>query len=262
MRMIFALLLSATAVIAAEEVTTAQKDIDQAVHHYLAQADEPPPNKLMGWELEFSLGLTITEATTSTTTFAYQGFAKREKDKWIFTIRLTGVYAETESVETANEHILVTRADYKLDAKSALFGEMLFEHDGVENISFRWRGVAGYTRTLTKKERFEMFGDIGAGVLYEDYQGPASSLTDPVGVAALRFTWQITEVLSYRQLFELEFSLDDFGEGRVIIEANFDAKLSKQFSAVLNIRDTYNSRPTGNAEKNQLVVQLMLSYKY
>ncbi|MHC4941289.1 MAG: DUF481 domain-containing protein [Planctomycetota bacterium] len=261
MRILFALLFVATAVLA-EDAATTQEDIDQTIHHYLAQADEPPPNKLMGWEIEFSLGLTITEATTSTTTFAYQGFAKREKDKWIFTLRLTGVYAETESVETANEHILIGRADWKIDDKSALFGEMLFEHDAVENIAFRWRGIVGYTRTLTKKERFEMFGDIGGGVLYESYQGPASSLTDPVGVAALRFKWDITENLVYRQLFEFEFSLDDFGEGRVIIEANFDAKLSKKFSAVLNIRDTYNSRVTGGGEKNQLVVQLMLSYKY
>lgn len=261
MRIPLALLLATTTLLAGEEAAT-DDEIDEVVHHYLAQAEEPPSSSTKVWDIEASLGLTITEASTSTTTLAYQGVAKRDWMKFALLFRLTGVYAETEGVETANEHIFIARADRKLNEKSAIFIEMLFEHDAVENIAFRYRLAGGYTRTLSKSERFELLGDFGLGWLYEDYQGPTSSLSDPVGIAALRFNWQITENLVYRQLFELEFSLGDFGEGRLIIEANFDLKISKRFSAVLNIRETYNTRVTGDAEKNQLVVQLMLSYKF
>jgi len=235
--------------------------LDEAgTEQYLAQADDEAAKER--WVGKVGLGFTYTDGTTKVLTLAYNAEAKREWDKWIVNLVLTGIFSETDNVESANEHILFGRGDYKLDDKSSIYASLMLEHDSQENISLRIRLVVGYSRKLVKKDNFELSGDIGVGILNEDFMGIIPTKTEAIAVIAVRWKWQITKTVLYEQIISLDPSLSNGGEWRLTWISNFSMPVAKNLKFVLNIRDTYNTQPAPGTTHNQLVVAILLSYDF
>ncbi|MHC4338945.1 MAG: DUF481 domain-containing protein [Planctomycetota bacterium] len=170
--------------------------LGEAVRSYLAAAETA---KTGPWEVTGALGITYTDGVTDTTSISVGVDALGEWTQWKVTIRWLSTYTETEGTVAANEHILVTRGDYKLSDRASIFGSLLLEYDEIEGVEPRIQFVLGYDRRLVKKETFELLGNLGGGVLYEKYPAGGST-TDAIAQAGVDWTWQITKQLTYTQV--------------------------------------------------------------
>lgn len=240
--------------------------LEQAVHGYLAdpdaKADQPAakPAPEQPWDITAGLGVAYTDGNSNTLTVAFNLDAKKDWGKWKSTTTVRITYAESESVETASEWILVERFERKLSEIASVFLDVWLEHDEFESLSYRIQPTAGYTRRLVKKENFELWGSVGAGFVHNEYR--VNPDTEGIAQLGVNWTWDITKQLKYEQLIVIYPSLSYGGEGRLVFNAKFTTPLSDRIDASLVITDQYNTMPVGANKHNDLTVILSLAIKF
>jgi putative salt-induced outer membrane protein YdiY len=249
MRHVFAILLL-TALARAET-------LEQAVKSYLAAA-EPAVTK--PWEVTGALGLSYSEGNSEAISLNAGIEAVREWTQWKLQIVERSLFTETSGVTEDNEHILITRLDYKLSKKASIFASLWFEWDTVEEVEPRIQLTVAYDRLLVEKERFELKGNLGGGVLYENF--PVGDKTEGIAQAGLDWNWKITDQLTYTQVFRWYPSLSEGGEFRFVSESVFSTPIAKRFDLRLTIRDDYNSNPEPGIKKNDIKIILSIAIRF
>lgn len=231
-------------------------------HTYMAPGLDDKDAMRERWVGDAGLGFSLTRATQDSVNLSYNVETKRIVKKWTFHILFTGVYAEQDNLESANEHILVGRADYELDAKSSVFVSLLLEYDAQEALSLRVRPLAGYSRQLTDKAKFKLWGDAAAGLRYENFFGNIPTETQGIAMLGVRWIWQLTDKVLYEQVIQIEPSLSNFGEYRFIWISKFTVPIAERFKLNVIIRDTYNSQAVPPTKKNQFIMSIVLAYTW
>jgi len=232
--------------------------LGESVRGYLAAAETA---KTGPWEVTGALGITYTDGVTDTTSISAGVDALREWPEWKLTIRWLSTFTKASGVTQANEHILITRGDYKLSDRASIFGSLLLEYDEIEGVEPRIQFILGYDRKLVTKETFELLGNLGGGVLYEKYP-VGGSTTDAIAQAGLDWTWKITKQLTYTQVLRFLPNISESGEYRVISESVFTTPISEMLDLRLTILDQYNSDPLPGVEKNDLKVVLAIAIRF
>jgi putative salt-induced outer membrane protein YdiY len=252
MRRSIAVLLFCAAVAQAETLEEAVRGYVRAAE---AEAEETGP-----WTITGSFGLTFTDGNSDTLTVAAGADGIREWDPWKLILKLRAIYSESEDVESANEEIFIERLERALSERSWIFQEFLAEHDEQEDLNYRLQLTVGYRRQLVKKERFNLFGEIGAGVLYEKFR--TMSETEAIAHLGIAFDWKITDNLLFTQVFTVYPSLSNGGEYRFISESVFTSPLSEKLDLRLAIIDKYDSDPVAGVEKNdiQIILALVINF--
>jgi len=235
------------------------EDLEQAVQGYLLAASENPPPPATPWDVSGALGLAVTQnGDAITLTFNFEG--KREwDDLWKLALKIYGVYEETDNVTTSSEYAFTERLDRKLTEKSALFQTLYLEYDEIEDLDLRLIFTVGYTRKLVEKEKFKLDGDVGVGWMHEDYTNTTND--DLIGQLGLRFEWQITKTLTYKQVFEYYPKLTDTPEFRFVSASTFTTPISDKIDANLVILDQYNS-DTQAGPPNDFKLLLTISIQF
>jgi len=234
---------------------------EQAIRGYLsAAADEAPPQKYP-WEITGALGFTLTDGNSDTMTLTVGADAKREWDLWKLGMKLSIIYGETEGDQTSSEWIFLERLERKLSERATIFEDFLLEHDEEESLRYRVQLTLGYNRRLVKKEdKFEMWGQIGGGVLYESFFD--DDQTEGIAQVGFNFTWNITDKLKYVQIVVFYPSLSDGGEWRMYWESTFTTPISDRFDLRLSILDRYDSNPQPGNVENDLTIALTIAIKF
>ncbi|MHC4550922.1 MAG: DUF481 domain-containing protein [Planctomycetota bacterium] len=236
--------------------------LEEAVRGYVAAADpeekEPPKGK--PWDIKTGLGLAFTDGNSNTLTLSANLEAVKEWDPWKSITKALITYAKSEGVETASEWILTERVERQLTEKSWLYADLWLEHDEFESLTVRIQLTAGYKRRLVKKEKFELFGDIGAGVVHHEYR--VNPETEGIGDLGVHFTWKLTDRLTYEQVIRLFPSLSNGGEGRLFFQAVFTSPISQKMDLRLAVTDQYNSDPLPGIERNDLLITLSISIHF
>jgi putative salt-induced outer membrane protein YdiY len=237
--------------------------LENAVHGYLADPDAAaakPAPKSQPWDISSGLGITFTEGNSDTLTVAFTLDALKDWGKWKSKTVVRITYAESESVETASEWILIERLDRVLSERASIFFDLWLEHDEFESLSYRVQPTVGYRRRLVKKENFELWGEAGAGFVHNEYR--VDPETEGIGQLGINFTWQITKHLKYEQVIVLYPSLSHGGDGRLVFDAKFTTPISDRIDASLIINDQYNTRPIAGNKHNDLKIILSLAIKF
>jgi putative salt-induced outer membrane protein YdiY len=212
------------------------------------------------WEITGALGFTLTDGNSDTVTLAVTADAKREWELWKLFMGLRILYAETDGTQSASEWIFLERLQRKLSERATIFQDFLGEHDEEEDLHYRLQLTFGYNRRLVKKEKFELWGNIGGGVLYEDFFD--ESETEAIAQLGITFTWQITKNLKYEQILTFYPSLSEGGEFRMYWESTFTMPVSERVDLRLSIIDRYDSDPQAGIEENDLTIALSLAIKF
>jgi len=228
--------------------------LETAVDRYVAAMDDGSP-----WEASGALSIAVTSGNSDTVTVAAGLQASKMWDPWKLTLKLDSIYGRANGVENKNEHIFQERLERQLTPVSWLFQDLLLEHDAQENLNIRVQFTVGYRRQLVKKEKFELFGEIGGGVLYEEFR--TKTETEGILHLGVDWKWQITDKLLYTQVIRVYPSLSEFGEFRLMTESVFTAPLSDRIDARLAILDRYDSAAGAGIKKNDLVVTFGLQIK-
>lgn len=214
----------------------------------------------MPWEITGALGFTLTDGNSESVTLTFTIDAKREWELWKLFMGIRILYAETEDVESASEWIFLERLQRKLSERATIFQDLLVEHDEQEDLRYRIQFTLGYNRRLVKKENFELWGNVGGGVLHEEFFD--ESETEAIAQIGITFTWQITKNLKYEQILTFYPSLSEGGEFRMYWESVFTTPISDRFDLRLSIIDRYDSNPQPGIEENDLTIALSLAIKF
>ncbi len=231
--------------------------LSDAIDTYIVAA---APGSSSPWTVTGTLGLTLTEGNSETITLTFGIEAIKKFDPWTLKLKLNSIYAESQSVQTANEHIFVQRLERAIDEISALFQEFYLEHDDEENLNYRAQLTVGYMRRLMKKKDFEMWGEIGAGILHEEFR--ATDDTEGILQLGVNWVWKITEQLTYTQIITIYPSLSNGGEFRLYWESVFSTPISERLDMRLSIIDKYDSDAPVGVDDNDLIITLTIAIKF
>jgi putative salt-induced outer membrane protein YdiY len=231
------------------------ENLKQAVDGYLKAAADSEP-----WVVTGTFGFALTDGNSETLVVTAGIDGKKVFDPWTLTLNLTSLYAEDSGDQSANEHILTEKLDRKLDEKSSIFQLLMLEHDDEEALHYRLLLTLGYERQLVKKDDYDLKGDIGGGVLYEEYRDTDNT----EGIAQIGFTivWQITKQLKYEGRLVFFPSLSDGGEFRALFSNKFTTPVSERTNLELVIVDKYNSNAPVGVEENDLLIVLTLKVSF
>lgn len=226
----------------------------------LAAADAPAPTT-SPWDITAALGFTLTSGNSDSVTLTIGANAKREWALWKLGMKLGILYAESDDVQTASEWIFMERLERKLSERATIFQDLLLEHDEEEDLAYRIQVTVGYNRRLVKKDdTFELWGNVGGGVLYQSFFD--SSDTQAIAQVGINFTWQITKALKYTQVVTIWPSLSDSGEYRLYWESVFTTPVSERIDLRLTILDRYDSNPQPGVESNDLTIAISLAIRF
>ncbi|MDH3591416.1 MAG: DUF481 domain-containing protein [Planctomycetota bacterium] len=255
--MIRRLILALTAFASLTTVATAE-NLKEAVDQYLVSAQSGPLDS--PWTVTGNLGVTVTDGNsdTFTLTFGVEGVTKW--DSWTLKLKLASIYAESNQVQSANEHIFIERLEKAFSDIESLFQELYLEHDDEEKLHFRIQITVGYKRRLIKKEKFEMWGEVGAGVLYEEFR--ATDDTEAILHLGVNWTWQLTKELLYTQIITFYPSLSNGGEFRMYWESVFSTPIGDRLDLRLSIIDKYDSDAPAGIKDNDIIVALSIAIKF
>lgn len=233
----------------------AAETLEQAVERYVVAAGTDSP-----WEVTGSVGVTYATGNTDQITAALAIDASKGWDPWKLSLKWRSIYGESDGDENANEHILIQRLERALDEKSSLFEQLLLEHDEQERLNLRAQLTLGYRRQLVKQDKFELNGEIGAGVLYEDFRGETD--TEFIAHLGVDWKWQITDKVLYTQVITLYPSLSEFGEFRLYWESVFTTPISEQLDLRLALTDKYDSAAPAGVENNDFQAVLGIQIRF
>lgn len=242
-------------VLALFAVAQAENVPEVVLEDYLAGAE--PEADASDWKITLGLGVTVTDGNSRSTTIGFNAEGVKVFDPYTLTLKWTSTYGKSNGAESANEHIFSERLDWKMDDVSSLFQTLMLEHDNQELLRIRIVFAVGYTRQLIDEADFDLWVDLGPGIIYEDYRTTGEN-TEAIAVITIRFKWQLTEQLLYEQTVSIWPSLSDGGEGRIYAEAKFTTAIAKNWSLQLIVRDTYNTLPPAGLKKNDIIAILTL----
>lgn len=229
-----------------------------AVDSYLKAAEGDPAEEK--WKITGALGATVTSGNSDTQTLTVGVEAERPWAPWNLFLKWRSLYGRADGVENANEHILTERLERALSERAWLFQEFMIEHDEREELNYRLQLTLGYKRLLIKKEKIELTGEAGAGVLHEEFRtGPE---TEAIAQFGLLFKWQITKMLLFTQLLTIYPSLSEGGEFRLVSESVFTTPVGEKMDLRFSIIDRYDSMPPTGVKSNDLLVGLSLAVRF
>ena len=230
--------------------------LTDAIDTYLTSAAA----KGSAWVITGNLGVTVTDGNSDTITVTFGIDAEKKWDPWTLKLKWVSLYAESDSEQTANEHIFIQRLERALSDIDALFQEFYLEHDDEEDLNYRLQLTVGYKRRLIKKTNFEMWGEAGAGILHEEFRDTDD--TEGIVQLGVNWKWQITKQLLYTQVITFYPSLSDGGEFRMYWESVFTTPISDRLDLRLSIIDKFDSNAPDGVEDNDLIVTLTIAIKF
>lgn len=230
--------------------------LEEAVDGYLRAAE----GTSKPWKITGNLGLTVTDGNSDTLTVTAGAEGVKEWDPWKLILKISAIYAESNSVETANEQIFKERLERALTERSWLFQEFMLEHDEQEALSYRIQFTLGYKRQLVKREKFNLFAEAGGGVLYEKFR--TTTETEGIAQFGINFDWQITDQLLFTQSITIYPSLSEGGEYRFISESVFTTPIGEKLDLRFAIVDKFDSDPPAGVQENDLQITLAIVIRF
>jgi len=261
---LFALVIAATPVFAQEApdevpgLAPVQESMVDAVDYYFAAAEGSAEKP---WKIEGAFGFTFKDGNTDLINFAGRALIEKRWEKDLFRVTVQSIYSEEEKVETASEHIAVQRYEHYLGEKHRLWQQLWLETDSQEALSLRIILTAGYGYRFVKNEKFELWGELGAGWEGQTFYG-GTDKNEGILQFTVTWTWQITDKLLYEQVFIFWPSLSDSGEYKFVSDSKFSTPISDRWSLVLIIQDKYDSNPEPGIENNDFTMILTLSFDF
>ena len=233
-----------------------------AADPHLALGQDPPPPP-PGWTGSASAGLALTQGNSDTSTVNAAYELKRDTGS-PFVLKSTGllVWGKSEGELTNDRLALDGRLERKLNAKTALFGNVQYLSDSFKAIDYLISPTIGLSRLLVKNDRTELGVDGAVGMVWE--QNPDLELqTDGAVTAGQQFAHKLTATTEVKQKLAALWKMDDFGDALYTFSAGIAASITAGTQMKVEFLDTYKTEPpSADVEKNDIAVLLSFVYKF
>ena len=225
-----------------------------------AQTPPPPPP---GWTGSASAGLAMTQGNSDTSTVNAAYELKRDTGTpFVFKSNGLVVWGKSEGELTSDRLSLDGRLERKLNARTALFGQVQYLSDSFKAIDYLISPTVGVSQVLLKNDRSELGVDGGVGIVWE--KNPDLELqTDGALTAGQQFSHKLTATTEIKQKLAALWKMDDFGDALYTFGIGLAASISTRTQMKFEVLDTYKTKPpSDDIKKNDVAVLLSFVYKF
>lgn len=204
------------------------------------------------------LGYLATSGNTETKTMNFGAEATYTLERWVHAAKLSAIYAEDDSLTTAEAYEASWRSDWKLTDRDSIFGRLNWRKDRFGGFDTQFSQSLGWGRNILTGPTHILNGDLGAGARQsEDQLGVETN--EFIVAAGLDYTWQFTELSDFQQTFVFEI-----GEENTYSESV--SSLSTTIIGALRLIASYTIRhnsdvPIGT-EKRDTRTAISLEYNF
>ncbi len=221
-------------------------------------APPPPP-----WTGSVNFGLALTQGNNDTVN-ANGGFDVKYDPKTRNVFKTSGLflYGESGGEATAEQYALTARDEYKLNARTFVFGDVRYLHDKFKGISYLVAPTGGIGYKLADLPATTLTVGLGVGGVWEKDYGFDSSSSGALTLDE-KFTHKLTATATIGQSFLALWKTNDFDDALYTFGATFAVAINKRAQLKVDLLDTYKNKPQDTTlQKNDLSLIVGLVFKF
>lgn len=223
---------------------------------------EPPPPPPPVWTGSFGAGLALTQGNKDTTNFNLSFDLKRDpKTKTIFKAEGLYILATENGDENVDRGLITVRLERLITERAYVFGQVGYVRDRFKDIDYLIAPTAGVGYKLVATDRTALDVDTSVGMVFEKNTGLELE-TDGAVTAGEKFSHKISENAVFTQGASALWKMDDFGDALYTFSAGMAASVTTRVQLKLEFQDIYKTRPTGDADKNDIAFITAFVYKF
>jgi putative salt-induced outer membrane protein YdiY len=222
----------------------------------------PPPPPPPFWTGSFGAGVALTQGNKDTTNFNLSFDLKRDpKTNTVFKAEGLYILATEDGEENVDRGIVAVRVERMISERVYLFGQVGYVRDRFKDIDYLIAPTAGIGYKLVATDRTTFDVDTSVGMVFEKNTGLELETDGAVAVGE-KFTHKLTSTASITQGSAALWKMDDFGDALYTFSAGLAASVTTRVQLKLEFQDVYKTRPTGDADKNDIAFITAFVYKF
>ncbi len=214
------------------------------------------------WTGSFGAGLAITQGNKDTTNFNLSFDLKRDpKTKTVFKAEGLYILATEDGEENADRGIIAIRLERLITERAYVFGQLGYVRDRFKDIDYLIAPTAGIGYKVVATDRTTFDVDTSVGMVFEKNTGLELE-TDGAVALGEKFSHKLSANAVITQGSAALWKMDDFGDALYTFSAGLAASVTTRVQLKLEFQDVYKSRPTGDADKNDIAFITAFVYKF
>jgi putative salt-induced outer membrane protein YdiY len=223
------------------------------------QAAEPEKK---GWETTAAAGFTLTSGNSETMLFTAGLESKRKWDKTEAAYGLSAGYGKSEGNNSTDFMQAFGLHNWLLSERFYLGLRLDGNHDGIADLSYRFRltPLAGYY--LIKNDRMSLSVEAGPSLVNEKYEGLTPDTYCAIRFGE-RFDYKISDTTKFWQSLEYVPQVDRWQEKYLVnFEAGISTAINKQWDLRLVAQLAHDSEPLPGRDYNDVRLVAGTGYKF
>jgi putative salt-induced outer membrane protein len=223
-----------------------------------APAPPPPP-----WTGSVNFGLALTAGNNDTLN-ANGGFDVKYDPKTRNALKTAGMflYGESGGEKTAEQYALTARDEYKLNARTFVFGDLRYLHDRFKGISYLLASTGGIGYKLADLPATTLTVGLGAGAVWEKDYGFGVTSSGAITLDE-KFTYKLSPNATVGQSFLGLWKTTDSHDALYTLGANVAVAINKRAQLKVELLDTYKNKPQDTRlKKNDLSLIVGVVFKF
>ena len=224
-----------------------------------APAPEPPPGP---WAIAASAGLALTSGNTDTFT-ANAAYDLTYDPKARNVVKSDGLWlrGETEGELTASRLSLNIRDEYKIGAKTFVFGQNQYLRDEFKSIDYLIAPGGGLGYKIFDTMATKLSVDGGVGGVWEKNPGMEVRAAGAV-IASEKLAQTLTATTTFTQSVAALWKTSDWDDSLYTFGAGIAVAMSTRTQLKVEALDVYkNKPPTPDINKNDVALLMAIVYK-
>jgi putative salt-induced outer membrane protein YdiY len=219
----------------------------------------PPPPV---WTGSLGAGLAITQGNKDTSNFNLSFDLQRDpKTKTIFKAEGLYILATEDGNENADRGIVAGRLERLISERVYVFAQLGYVRDRFKDIDYLVAPTAGIGYKLVATGRTTFDVDTSVGMVFEKNTGLELE-TDGAVTLGEKFSHKLSSTATITQGSTALWKMDDFGDALHTFSAGLAASVTTRVQLKLEFQDVYQSRPSGDADKNDIAFITAFVYKF
>jgi putative salt-induced outer membrane protein len=220
----------------------------------------PPPPKI--WTVSASAGLAFTQGNTDTSSvnLGYNVTYDPQKKN---VVKSEGLFLRStdQGDVTANRVGLSGRDEYKLTARTYVFGQVQYLRDPFKEIEYLVAPTGGLGYKVILLPNTELSVDGGLGVTWEKNTGKDVDTSGAVTFGD-KFAQKLSPTATFTQSFSALWKTKDFGDALYVTGLGLSAGISTHTQLKIEWLDTYKRKPPSPSVKpNDMTMLFSIVFK-
>ncbi len=173
------------------------------------EVEGDPEAPKYGWSGKGEFGLVSTSGNSDTFSMNLAAELTYDSEKWHHRFGASALKSENNGDTTANRYDLGAQSDYKLNAKSYLFGALRYDNDDFSAYEDQATVAAGYGRQILDTEKQKLKLEAGVGYRSSTVAETGQSEDGMIFRGLAEWTWQMTASTSLGDRFLVEAGSDN-----------------------------------------------------